>query len=95
MGCQLKKAEQEIRLSRISEGVHVEGRKVHMTKYEFERLCGKYDEGSCKSQCGLWHRMEKQIISLQNRESEGYDETKLRCLTKTISVRTAEDKLKL
>lgn len=43
-------------------------------KQEIERRCEIYDEGPFMAQCGMWHRMEKNISSMQNGENEGCDE---------------------
>ena len=63
-----------LQLARISEGPYVVGRRVPITQKEFERLCKVYDERTFMAQCGLWHRMEKKILALQNGEGKVHDE---------------------
>ena len=64
-----------------SEAVYVTGSRVSITKKEFESRSEVYEEGTVMAQCGLWHRMEKKIIAVQNGEQKEHDEindTKMR-----------------
>ena len=65
---QRRKLEQGFKLNGIAEGLHLHGRSVPITKGEFERLFEVHDEGTCIAQCGVRHRMQKQIIASQKEE---------------------------
>ena len=42
------------------------GRRVPITKREFQSLCDVHDEGTFMAQCGLWHKMETKLVEIQN-----------------------------
>ena len=46
-----------------------------MTRKEFELFFLADDEGSFMTQCGTWHLVEKKIVTSQDSENEGNDET--------------------
>ena len=81
MSYQLRMLEQGDRLGRKMEngkkdGVCVQGRRVPITKSEFQSLCDLHDEGTFMSQCGRWHNMEKMCVEIPNRGSDLFDEIK-------------------
>ena len=56
-------------LSKISKGAFVQGRRLPVSKKDFERICELYAEGAFMSKCGLWQRMEKKLVALDKREN--------------------------
>ena len=58
MACQLERFAQGKRLSKVSESLYVNGRRVSVTKSEIETLCEVCDEGFG----GIWCRMEKEFL---------------------------------
>ena len=56
------------------EGVCVQGRRVPITKGEFERPCDVQDEGAFTTQRGLWQKMEKTLVEIQSGGPDFIDE---------------------
>ena len=52
------------RLSKISKGAFVQGRRLPVTKKDFERICELYAEGAFMSQCGLLASHGKEVGGL-------------------------------
>ena len=44
----------------------MQGRRVPITKGEFQSLCDLLDEGTFMTPCGLWPKMDKKLIHIQN-----------------------------
>ena len=57
-----------------TEGVYVQGRRVPITENEFQSLCGLHDDGTFKAQSGLWHKMERKLVEIQNGGPVLFDE---------------------
>ena len=51
-----------------------EGRRVPITKSEFQLLCDLHDEGTFMAQCRLWHIMEKKLVVIQDGGPDLFDE---------------------
>ena len=64
---ELRMLEQRIRLSRISEGPHVVGRRVPITQKESERLCEVYDERAFMARCSEYIFVHQQRIEQNTR----------------------------
>ena len=56
------------------EEVHVQGRRVPITKSEFQSLCDLHDEGTFSAQCGRCHKMEKKLVDILNGGEDLFDE---------------------
>ena len=48
------------------EGVYVQGRRVPITKGEFQSLCDLLDEGTFMTPCERYHKMDKKLVDIQN-----------------------------
>ena len=48
------------------EGVYVQGRRVPITKSEFQSLCDLHNEGTFMAHCGQRHKTEKKLVAIQN-----------------------------
>ena len=44
------------------------GRRVHVTKSEFDKLSELHDEGTFAAHCGIWCPMEKKLLEVQKKK---------------------------
>ena len=76
---QLRRLEQGSRVGRKKEngqklGICVQGRRIPITNVEFQSLCYLHKEGTFMAQCGLWHKMDKKLVDIQNGGPDLFDE---------------------
>ena len=60
-------------LKRLEQGRRL-GTRVPITKSEFQSLCDLHDEGTFMAQCGRVHKMEKNLVDVQNGGPDLFDE---------------------
>ena len=78
LSCQQRRWEQGYRLGRKFEngkqGAYVQGRREPIIWGEFQSLCDLHDEVTFMAQGGLWHKMEKDWVVIQNEGPDLIDE---------------------
>ena len=56
------------------DGVCVQGRRVPITRSEFQSLCDLHDEGTFMAQSGLWNKTENKLVDIQNGAPDLFDD---------------------